>query len=69
MILQEKCFSCYSLLTDQIQCLIACTSSYIVQYVYCSCLFSQAVTLPFLKLISLSNQAVFLHDRKDKAKT
>ena len=41
IIFQEKCFSCYALLTDQIYCLTAFTSWGIGKYVYCNCLLTR----------------------------
>ena len=41
MIFQQNCSLCYILfcvITDQIHCLVAITSRYIGQYVYCNCL-------------------------------
>ena len=43
-VFQEKCFSCYNLVTDHIRCLIVFISWDIGQYVYCNCFANQVVT-------------------------
>ena len=65
---QDKFFSSYILLTDQFS-----WSDCLYFLKYCAiCVLqlfvNQVVTSKILKLILLSNQAIFLHDRKVKTK-
>ena len=68
MTFQEKCFSCYNLLTDQIS-LSDCL--YFLKY-WAICVLrlfvNQAVTSQILKLTSSPYRAVLLHDQKVKKK-
>ena len=69
MIIQEKCFSCYALLTDQFslpECL------YFLRYwlIYVLqpgvCLLIRLQRHKFLNQLYLSNQSIFPHDQKFK---
>ena len=56
MVFQEKYFSCYILSTDKFHCLIAITSWYIEQCVYCIAI----VCFPVCDAISFEINLIFL---------
>ena len=66
---QEKCFSCYFLLTDQIHCLIAFTSRDIGLYVFYNCFLTRLWRHKIWNKPYLFNQALLIHDQKVKPKT
>ena len=69
MIFRGNCFSCYILLTlTKFHWLIAFTSTDFEQYVYCNYVSPRLWRHKFWIQTYLSNQVVFLHDQKVKAK-
>ena len=59
IIFEEKYFSCYILLNDQISFLVAFTSCDIGKYAYCNCLITRLWRHKFWNWPYLSNQAIF----------